>query len=124
MASWRLEERGRARRAREHILFPKKQAGDIRVCLVYPNRYNVAMGNLGFQAVYEIFDRHPGVVCERAFLPDEEEAPLIPRGGLRSLESQTLVQNFDVIAFSVSFETDYWHVASAARSDRLAAHQP
>jgi len=110
LASWRVEERGRIRRAREHTLFPKKQAGDIRVCLVYSNRYNVAMGNLGFQAVYEIFDRHPGVVCERAFLPDEEEAPLILRSGLRSLESQTLVQNFDVIAFSVSFETDYWHV--------------
>jgi radical SAM superfamily enzyme YgiQ (UPF0313 family) len=110
LASWRLEERARARRAQEHILFPKKQAGDVRVCLVYPNCYNVAMGNLGFQVVYEISDRHPGVLCERAFLPDEEEVPLIPRGGLRSLESQTLVQNFDAIAFSVSFETDYWHV--------------
>jgi radical SAM superfamily enzyme YgiQ (UPF0313 family) len=111
LASWRLEERGRARRVREHILFPKKQAGDIRVCLVYPNYYSVAMGNVGFQAVYELFDRHPGVVCERAFLPDEEDAPLILRSGLRSLESQTLVQNFDLIAFSVAFETDYWHVA-------------
>jgi radical SAM superfamily enzyme YgiQ (UPF0313 family) len=110
LASWQLEERGRARRAREHILFPKKQAGDIRVCLVYPNYYRVAMGNLGFQAVYELFDRRPGVICERAFLPDEEEAPFISRSCLRSLESQTFVQDFDVIAFSVSFETDYWHV--------------
>ncbi len=110
MSSWLVEERARVRVAREHVLFPKKQAGDIRVCLVYPNRYNIAMGNLGFQAVYEIFDRHPGAVCERAFLPDEDEAPLISRGALRSLESQTPVQDFDVIAFSVSFETDYWHV--------------
>jgi radical SAM superfamily enzyme YgiQ (UPF0313 family) len=68
------------------------------------------MGNLGFQAVYEIFDRHPGIVCERAFLPPPDEARWVPRGGLRSLESQTLVQDFDVIAFSISFETDYWHV--------------
>lgn len=110
LSSWALEERARARFAREKILFAKKRAGDIRVCLVYPNRYNIAMGNLGFQVVYEIFDRHPGVVCERAFLPDEEDAPLIERGGLRSLESQTPVQDFDVVAFSISFETDYWHV--------------
>jgi len=110
VSSWLLEERAQARRARETILFPKKQAGDIRVCLVYPNRYNVAMGNLGFQAVYEIFDRHPDVVCERAFLPDEDDAPLIARGELRSLESQTRLQDFDVVAFSISFETDYWHV--------------
>ena len=92
------------------MLFEKKQAGTIRVCLVYPNHYRVAMGNLGFQAVYEIFDRHPAVVCERAFLPDEDEAAFVGRGSLRSLESQTRVQDFDVIAFSISFETDYWHV--------------
>jgi len=110
VSNWVIEERARARRAREVALFPKKQAGRIRVCLVYPNHYSVAMGNLGFQAVYEIFDRHPGVVCERAFLPDDDEAQLISSGALRSLESGTLVQDFDVVAFSISFETDYWHV--------------
>lgn len=98
------------RRGRERILFSKKQAADIRVCLLYPNRYNVAMGNLGFQAVYEIFDRHPNVVCERAFLPDEDDEILVARGELRSLESHTLVHEFDILAFSISFETDYWHV--------------
>jgi radical SAM superfamily enzyme YgiQ (UPF0313 family) len=110
LSSWLIEERARARRGRERILFPKKQAGDIRVCLVYPNGYNVAMGNLGFQTVYEIFDAHPGVVCERAFLPDEDDAVLVKRGELRSLESHSLVHDFDLIAFSISFETDYWHV--------------
>lgn len=110
LTNWSLEERARTRRAAETILFPKKQAGDLRVCLVYPNRYAVGMGNLGFQAVYEIFDRHPSAVCERAFLPDEEDAPHVRRGELRSLESLTRVQDFDIVAFSVSFETDYWHV--------------
>jgi len=110
VSSWQVEERARARCARETVLFPKKQSGSIRVCLVYPNRYRIALGNLGFQAVYEIFDGSPDVTCERAFLPDEVDAPFIGRGGLRSLESQTPVQNFDVIAFSISFETDYWHV--------------
>ena len=110
LPNWTLEERARARRAQEVVLFPKKHAGNLRVCLVYPNRYPIAMGNLGFQAVYEIFDRHPDVVCERAFLPDEEDAPLVAPGALRSFESQTRVQDFDVIAFSISFETDYWHV--------------
>ena len=110
LSSWQVEEKARARREREVLLFEKKQAGNIRVCLVYPNRYRVAMGNLGFQAVYEIFDRHPDVVCERAFLPDDDEAACVSRGSLRSLESQTRVQDFDVVAFSISFETDYWHV--------------
>jgi radical SAM superfamily enzyme YgiQ (UPF0313 family) len=111
LSNWLVEERARSRSAREQLLFAKKPAADIRVCLVYPNHYAVAMGNLGFQAVYEICDRYPDVMCERAFLPDEDDAAFVPRGGLRSLESHTPVQQFDVIAFSISFETDYWHVA-------------
>lgn len=95
------------------VLFPKKGAASLRVCLVYPNRYAVAMGNLGFQAVYRLFDECPGVVCERAFLPDDGDA--VAAGSLRSFESRTPVSEFDLIAFSVSFETDYWHVARLLR---------
>jgi len=111
VSAWSVEERARERRSREKVLFPRKQAGDLRVCLVYPNRYAVGMGNLGFHAVYEIFDRHPSVVCERAFLPDDDELAQVQRGDLRSLETFARVQNFDIVAFSISFETDYWHVA-------------
>ncbi len=63
------------------------------------------MGNLGFQSVYEIFDQFPGAVCERAFLPDDEEE--VALAGLTSLESGRRVRDFDVIALSISFETDY-----------------
>ncbi len=63
------------------------------------------MGNLGFQAVYEIFDRFPGAVCERAFLPDDDEA--IGDGSLATLESGRRVCDFDLLALSISFETDY-----------------
>jgi len=72
---------------------------------VYPNRYAVAMGNLGFQTVYELIDRHADTVCERAFLPEPERgaAPT----DLRSFESGRPVAAFDLIAFSLSFESDY-----------------
>ena len=91
------------------------------MCLVYPNRYAVAMGNLGFQVVYEIFDQAPGVVCERAFLPEEDELPLLGPGRLRSFESGRRVADFDIIAFSISFETDYLHVIPMLR---LAGLEP
>ncbi len=39
------------------------------VALVYPQIYPVAMGNLGFQAIYHLLNAQPGLVCERAFLP-------------------------------------------------------
>ena len=47
------------------------------VALVYPQVYPVAMGNLGFQAIYHLLNAHPGFVCERAFLPS-------PGGGGRA----------------------------------------
>jgi len=110
VSTWEVEERARQRRTHERILFPKKTAGDIRVCLLYPNHYRLAMGNLGYQAVYEIFDRYPGIMCERAFLPDEDQSSYVTPGSLRTLESNSCVRDFDLIAFSISFEADYWHV--------------
>ncbi|MCA1850487.1 MAG: radical SAM protein, partial [Acidobacteria bacterium] len=75
------------------------------------------MANLGFQSVYEIFNNIPEVSCERVFLPDEREAREYERTGtpLLSLESQTPVRDFDVIAFSISFETDYLNMARMLR---------
>ncbi len=115
MYSWALEERARKRREGEQFRFARRGGGSLRVCLAYPNTYAVAMGNLGFQAVYEIMDREPGVVCERAFLPDGQELAEVRAGDLRSLESSTRVADFDVLAVSVSFETDYANLFALLR---------
>ena len=104
------ETRLRTRRAGERFRFAKKQDAPLRVCLAYPNRYAVAMGNLGFQVVYELFDRCDGVVCERTFLPDEEDDRGLGRGALRTLESGWRVADCDLLALSISFETDYLNV--------------
>lgn len=89
-----------------------KRGGRLSVCLVYPNTYGVAMGNLGVQAVHSLFNSHKGVVCERAFLPDAKELREYQKSHrpLLSLESQRPVAEFDVIAFSVSFESDYMNI--------------
>src|SRR5262247_1318662 len=68
------------------------------------------MGNLGFQVVYELFDRCDGVVCERAFLPEVDEDRGLGRGSLRTLESGRRVAECDLLALSISFETDYLNV--------------
>jgi radical SAM superfamily enzyme YgiQ (UPF0313 family) len=94
-----------------------KRGARLRVALCYPNVYRVGMANLGFQSVYEIFNQIPEVSCERVFLPDDEELREYEKGGgpLLSLESQTPVRDFDLVAFSVSFETDYYNVARLLR---------
>src|ERR1043166_3871782 len=142
-----------------------KRGAQLGIALCYPNVYSIGMANLGFQAMYELFNNIPEVSCERVFLPDSGRSVRVDegsvstgrisargssstvregghhssRGGsgyedalvytradapidelaeyertrtpLLSLESQTPVRDFDVIAFSISFETDYVNMA-------------
>ncbi|HTG81833.1 MAG TPA: radical SAM protein, partial [Geobacteraceae bacterium] len=110
--SWKIVEKFRRRLAAETGATPKNWGGKIAVCLVYPNRYRLAMGNLGFQTVYALLNAYPDVVCERAFLPDPDELAEYrkSRTPLLSLESQRPLADFDLLAFSVSFESDYLHI--------------
>ena len=135
-----------------------KRGSRLRIALCYPNVYSIGMANLGFQAMYELFNNIPEVSCERVFLPDSGRSVKVSEGSvstrmlsnkrdsstehsrnssgydvqarrksdivvdelreylrtrtpLLSLESQTPVREFDVIAFSISFETDYVNMA-------------
>ncbi len=79
------------------------------VCLAYPNMYRTAMANLGFQTVYKLLNVQPSFLCERAFLPASGDDARFASGtaGIFSLENQKSIADFDVLAFSVSFENDY-----------------
>lgn len=98
--------KGKFERRREETFLGKEDAlssrgpARVRVALAYPNTYPVGMANLGFQTIYRLLNGLEGISCERVFLPQAEEPP-------RSLESGQPVGEFDVLAFSVSFELDY-----------------
>jgi radical SAM superfamily enzyme YgiQ (UPF0313 family) len=85
----------------------------LRIALCYPNTHSIGMANLGLHTMYELFNQIPGVSCERVFLPDADEMREYEksRTPLLSLETQTPVRDFDVVAFSISFETDYLNMA-------------
>src|ERR1044072_5425362 len=99
----------------------QKRGAQLRVALCYPNVYPVGMANLGFQSVYELFTRVPEVACERVFLPDDAELREYERTNtpLLSLESQAPVRDFDIVAFSLSLETDFLNVARILKLARV-----
>src|SRR5689334_14475941 len=101
----------------------KPHGGRLRVALAFPNTYYVGMSNLGLQTTYRLFNADDRVVCERVFLParPEIEARLARRDPLVTIESGTPVREFDVFAFSVSFEWDYTNVVTMLR---LAGLEP
>ncbi len=117
MSSWHQRERARSILAKEVGYVTKPHGDRLRVALAFPNTYWVGMSNLGFQTVYRLFNDSDDVVCERVFLPPKQELAdlLASRAGIVSLESQTPVGEFDVLAFSVSFEWDYVNVLSLLR---------
>jgi radical SAM superfamily enzyme YgiQ (UPF0313 family) len=117
MQSWQLRERAREILAKEVGYVSKPHGGRLRVALAFPNTYFVGMSNLGFQTVYKLFNAEDDIVCERAFLPPKTElaAQLTSGAPLVTIESQTPVNEFDVFAFSVSFEWDYTNVVTLLR---------
>jgi radical SAM superfamily enzyme YgiQ (UPF0313 family) len=103
--------------AREVGYVRKPHADRLRVALAFPNTYHVGMSNLGVQTTYTLFNAIDEVVCERVFLPPKQAlAEALERpGALRTIESQSLVREFDVLAFSVSFEWDYPNLVAMLR---------
>ncbi|MGA1794694.1 MAG: radical SAM protein [bacterium] len=95
--------------AQEEGYVRKDPGGRIMVALAYPNTYYVGMSNLGLHAMYRLFNARPDTLCERVFIPSPEVH--LMRGGsakpLVTLESRTPVREFDILAFSCSFENDY-----------------
>jgi radical SAM superfamily enzyme YgiQ (UPF0313 family) len=110
-------ERARDILSREVGFVRKPHHGRLRVALAFPNTYFVGMSSLGFQTVYRLFNALDDVVCERVFLPPKQELQSQLNSGapLLTLESQTPVRDFDVVAFSVSFEWDYTNVLTMLR---------
>jgi radical SAM superfamily enzyme YgiQ (UPF0313 family) len=133
MSQFQQREQAKALLAKEVGYVRKPHGGRLRVALAFPNTYFVGMSNLGFQTVYRLFNAEDGIVCERVFLPPKSEIAALKTSGdsLVTLESQTLVRDFDIVAFSVSFEWDYTNVLTMlrlagipARAEQRTHHDP
>lgn len=85
----------------------KDHGGKTKICLIYPNVYKIGISNLGFQAVYRLFNERKDVVCERSFLPYPEDVSEYRESTLLSFESKKPLYEFDILAFSLCFENDY-----------------
>lgn len=92
-----------------------------KVAIVYPNTYYVGMSNLGLHIIYEEINLHPSSVCERIFLPEKKELEAYDKTKtpLMSVETQRPMHQFDVVAFDVTFEMDYFHIPLMLRHGRV-----
>jgi len=112
--TWQQVEKARRHLSREQGTVIKDWGGRLPIALVYPNSYYLGMSNLGVHALYKLLNGHDKLVAERAFW-EAEDSQLPPI----SLESQRPLADFAVIAFSISYELDYFNVARILKASGI-----
>jgi hypothetical protein len=93
-----------------------------RVCLAFPDAYEIGMSHLGSKILYALLNKTPGIACERVFAPWlDMEAELRSRGlPLLTLESASPLDAFDVEGFSLQYELNFTGVLNILDLSGLA----
>ncbi|MBN1218987.1 MAG: radical SAM protein [Anaerolineae bacterium] len=99
--------------SQEEGVIGKDWGGKLPIALVWPNSYRVGMSSLALHILYRLFNDEPDVVCERVFW-GYQDAPQ-PDEPIMSLESQRPLDEFAAVAFTISYEMDYFNVIHILR---------
>lgn len=102
------------RLSREEGTIIKDWGGRLPIALIYPNSYFLGMSNLGIHAIYGLLNSYHNVVCERVFWEKGGHiaAPL-------SIESRRPLTDFAVLAFSISYELDYFNIVPTLKASGI-----
>ncbi len=94
-----------------------------RFALVYPGTYQLGMSSLGVQVIHATLNSRQDTACERVFIPEPKYVQELQKRNeaLFSLETQTALHAFDIVGFSVSFESDYIHIPQALTLGKIPA---
>lgn len=84
----------------------------VRWCLIFPDIYDIGQTNLGLAMLYQILNGDPDVLAERGFAPwiDMEEKLREHKIPLFSLESKKALSEFDILGFTLPYESIYTNV--------------
>lgn len=114
--SWKIKKEIIEVTKKERGYSLRKKGGDVSILLIYPNSYPVGINNLGYIGIYEILNRHKGILCERAYIPPDWKSKNFK---LFSIESLRPSSEFDVLAFSISFELDFLNVVYILKNENI-----
>lgn len=77
-----------------------------RVCLAFPDLYELGMSNFALEILYDLLNRRKDTLAERAYLPAPDMIAALRQAGLPlyALESYRPVAAFDILAISTAYE--------------------
>jgi radical SAM family uncharacterized protein len=108
---------------------PKEDAGGlVRVCLAFPDVYEIGMSYLGFQILYFLLKGLPFADAERSYCPWTDLEALLKekKMPLASMESSRPLDQFDVVGFTLQYELSYTNILTMldlGRIPLLAEHR-
>jgi radical SAM family uncharacterized protein len=81
----------------------------LKVALVFPDIYDIGVSNVGLKILYDQINQRPDALAERAYAPWVDMEAEMRRAGipLYSLETYHPLAAFDLIGFSLPYETLY-----------------
>ena len=106
------------RLSREKGTIIKDWGGRLPIALIYPNSYYLGMSSLGIHTIYRLLNSYPDIVCERVFWERENARQQPPL----SLESRRPLADFAVLAFSVTYELDYFNVIKLLKASNIPVY--
>jgi len=85
---------------------------DVRWCLIFPDIYDIGQANLGLAMLYQILNARETILAERSFAPwvDMEAEMRRHQIPLFSLESKRSLREFDILGFTLPYESIYTNV--------------
>ena len=84
----------------------------VRFAMCFPDVYEIGMSHLGIKILYDIINKQPWALCERAFMPWPDMADGLRRENLPlfSLESRQPLSCFDIVGFTLQYEMCYTNI--------------
>lgn len=95
--------------------------GALKFALCFPDLYEVGMSHLGFRIIYGLLNERDDIICERVFAPDSDLEAIFRQGSiaLTSLETDTPLDQFDIVGFSLSGELSYANILNILELGRI-----
>src|SRR5512139_1616694 len=90
-----------------NILVKPWEQTRLRTALVFPDIYDIGVSNVGLKILYDEINKRQDALAERAFAPWTDMEALLRSHGipLYALESKRPLSAFDLIAFTLPYET-------------------
>lgn len=80
-----------------------------RICIAFPDAYEIGMANVGMQIIYHTLNEQPDFMADRVYAPLVDMGALLKSQGapLLARESQRPLRDFDCVGFTLQYELCY-----------------